>query len=46
MSAHFKLGSGTSVQQNYLRIHVYWDVDQGVWEVGHIGPHLSTVSSN
>ncbi len=45
MYAHFKLGSGTSVQQNYLRIHVYWDADQGVWEVGHIGPHLTTVSS-
>ena len=45
MSAHFKLGSGTSDQQNYLRIHVYWNKDEGEWVVGHIGPHLRTDSS-
>ena len=39
MHEHFKLG-------DTLRIHVYWDDDQGAWEVGYIGPHLPTDSSH
>ena len=44
MQEHIKIGSHTSNQQHYIRIHFAWQEESQQYVIGHVGEHLPTVT--